>query len=85
MGLNYQKINNLKVSSKLISFVNNELLEGLDIPLDEFWVNFDKAVHELSPRNKELINIRADLQKKIDAWHIEKKIVKLRLKIIKHF
>ncbi len=85
MGLNYQKINNLKVSSKLISFVNNELLEGLDIPLDEFWVNFDKAVHELSPRNKELINIRADLQKKIDAWHIEKKNSEIKIENYKTF
>ena len=32
-----------------------------------------KSVHELAPRNKELIQIREDLQKKIDGWHIKNK------------
>ena len=30
-------------------------------------------VHDLAPRNKELIEIRKNLQKEIDAWHIKNK------------
>ena len=60
----YQSINNLKVSEKLLSFVNDQLLSDTNIAPKDFWSGFDKAVHELTPRNKELIQIRDDLQKK---------------------
>ena len=32
-----------------------------------------KLVHELAPQNKKLIQLRKDLQKKIDEWHIKNK------------
>ena len=73
MSKNYQNVNNLKVSEKLLSFVNTELLKDLDISPENFWSGFDNAVHELAPKNKELILIREDLQKKIDDWHIKNK------------
>ena len=73
MSLNYRSINNLKVSEKLLSFVNDELLKGIDISPDIFWSKFDIAVHELYPKNKKLIEIRSDLQRKIDEWHIKNK------------
>ena len=64
MKENYQNINNLKVSEKLYSFVNNELLKGLNISPEKFWSGFDEIVHELSPKNRELLKIRDTLQKK---------------------
>ena len=73
MSINYRSINNLKVSEKLLSFVNDELLKGINISPDIFWSKFDEAVHDLSPKNKKLIEIRSDLQKKIDNWHIKNK------------
>ena len=63
---NYQNVNNLKVAEKLLSFVNNELLKDTNVSTEKFWSGFDKAVHDLAPKNKELINIRKNLQKKID-------------------
>ncbi|MDA9698624.1 malate synthase G [Candidatus Pelagibacter sp.] len=73
MKINYQTVNNLKVSENLLSFVNNELLKDTNISQEKFWSGFDKSVHELAPKNKELIDIRKSLQKKIDAWHIKNK------------
>ena len=67
----YLSINNLKVSEKLLSFINDKLLTDINISPTDFWFGFDKAVHELAPKNKELIKIRDDLQKKIDDWHIQ--------------
>ena len=64
MSTNYRSINNLKVSEKLLSFVNDELLKGINISPDIFWRKFDEAIHDLSPKNKKLIEIRSDLQKK---------------------
>ncbi len=69
----YIKIFNLKVSKKILDFVNNELLVGTEITPEIFWQGFDKVVHELAPKNKELIKIRENLQKKIDEWYINNK------------
>ena len=46
---------------------------------ENFWLGFDKAIHELAPKNKELIDFREILQKKIDKWHIENKENKINL------
>ena len=73
MKKRYTKINNLSVSNELLNFVNEELLKGTKILPEKFWSGFDKAIHELTPKNKKLIEIREDLQKKIDAWHINNK------------
>ena len=58
MPKNYQNIHSLKVSEELLSFVNNELLKDLDITSENFWLGFDNVVHELAPKNKELLEIR---------------------------
>ena len=81
----YQSINSLKVSEKLLSFVNDELLKDIDISPKKFWISFDKAVHELAPKNKKLIEIREDLQKQIDNWHIKNKGNKINIKEYKEF
>src|SRR6056300_726817 len=69
----YINVNNLKVSEKLLNFVNDELLKDTEISPDSFWDGFDKVVHELAPKSKELLNIRDQLQKQIDEWHIKNK------------
>ena len=53
--------NNLKVSSILLEFINNEVIPGTDIIADEFWSKFDRAVHELAPINKSLIKNKGRL------------------------
>ena len=85
MPNNYLSINNLKVAEELLHFVNNDLLEGIDISPDKFWSNFDKAVHDLAPKNKELIKTRESLQKKIDEWHIKNKGNEFKIKEYKIF
>ncbi|MDA9624075.1 malate synthase G [Pelagibacteraceae bacterium] len=65
--------NNLKVSSILLEFINNEAIPGTGIVADEFWNKFDQAIHELAPINKNLINKREQIQIKIDDWHKSKK------------
>ena len=66
-------INNLKVDENLLDFINNEVIPGTGIDPKKFWSEFDKSIHELSPKNKELIQKRNDIQKKIDQWHLSKK------------
>ena len=85
MSKNYQNVNNLKISEELLSFVNKELLKDLDISSEKFWEGFDNAVHDLAPQNKELIQIRENLQKKIDDWHINNKGNKIEIEQYKKF
>ena len=81
----YTKIHNLSVSNKLLNFVNEELLKDTNISSEKFWEGFDKVVHELAPKNKELLKIREDLQKKIDDWHIANKGNEINLEEYKKF
>ena len=69
----FVKINNLSVDKILLDFVNNELLKDTEISSEKFWEGFDKAIHELAPKNKELLEIRETLQKEIDLWHKKNK------------
>ena len=69
----YININSLKVSENLAKFISEELLIDTNISSEKFWLGFEKVVKELAPKNKELINFRENLQKKIDEWHIKNK------------
>ena len=59
----------LSIASPLYQFVNNMLTEQGLITPDAFWSGFDKAVHELAPRNKALLAKRDAIQAQIDDWH----------------
>ena len=85
MTINFETIHNLKISKDLLSFVNNDLLKDINISPEKFWLGFDEAVHELAPKNKELLEIRKKLQKKIDNWHIENKRAKIKITEYKKF
>ena len=85
MSKNYIEVNNLKVSNDLLKFVNDELLKDTGIEPKDFWSGFDKTVHELAPKNKELLKFREDLQKKIDDWHIKNKGNEIEIEKYKKF
>lgn len=80
MKAKYKIINNLSVSESLLNFVNNELLTRTKIKKENFWKGFDKYVHELAHKNKELLEIREKLQKKIDDWHKDRRGEKFDVK-----
>ena len=63
---------NLQVSQELDNFLRNEVVPGIDVDPNEFWQSFEKILDEFGPRNRELLKKRAEIQKKIDEWHIER-------------
>jgi len=81
----YISVNKLKVSEDLLTFVNNELLKDTQISPEKFWLGFENAVHELTPKNKKLIEKREELQKKINEWHIKNKGNEIKLDDYKKF
>ena len=85
MAEKYIKIENLSVSEKLLNFINNELLPETKIKKKKFWNEFDKCIHKLTPKNKELLELREELQKKIDNWHKDRKGKKINIKKYQEF
>ena len=79
------KINNLSVDKILADFIDNKLLLDTNISPKKFWDGFDKAVHELAPKNRELLEIRETIQKEIDLWHKKNKFEEFNLEDYKNF
>lgn len=48
-------------------------LPGTDVSAQAFWSGLQSAVETLGPKNAALLQKRADLQEKIDAWHLQRK------------
>jgi len=71
--MNYSKKGKLSIATDLFEFINNELIPGTKINPEKFWKGFDKAIHELAPKNRKLLLVREEMQKKIDEWHIKRK------------
>ncbi len=61
----------LQVDKELYDFINDEALPGTGVSREAFWSGFDRLVHGLAPRNRELLAKREDLQRRIDAWYRE--------------
>ena len=67
------RVGNLNIDDRFIKFIDDEAIKGTGIDRDNFWSGFDKAVHELAPINKKLLQKRDEIQKKIDEWHLSNK------------
>ena len=62
--MKYISQGNLSIAPNLFDFVNNELLPDTDVSSDRFWNGFDEVVHELTPKNRELLDVRNKMKKK---------------------
>jgi malate synthase len=56
------QIGGLGVAGSLHRFVTEEALPGSGIEADAFWAGLDALVHDLAPRNRELLARRDELQ-----------------------
>jgi malate synthase len=65
------QIGGLSVAASLHRFVEDEALPGSGVQPPAFWEGVDAIVHDLAPRNRELLARRDELQSRIDAWHRE--------------
>ncbi|WP_176508900.1 malate synthase G [Pseudomonas urethralis] len=59
----------LKVAPTLQRFIEDEVLPGTGIDAASFWQGFSTLVHDLAPRNRELLAERERLQHELDSWH----------------
>ena len=63
----------LTVDSALASFIENDVLEGLDLDPNKFWSNFEQFLKEYSLLANQFLKTRDDIQSQIDQWHIDHK------------
>ncbi len=68
-----QKAGTLSISPLLYDFVEQELLPVIGFKPDDFWSRFESIVTELTPANRAFLQVRDDLQRKLDAWHVERR------------
>ncbi|MDH4764646.1 malate synthase G [Pseudomonas sp. CBMAI 2609] len=59
----------LQVATELQRFIDEEVLPGTGLDTAPFWSGVDTLVHELAPRNRELLAERDRLQVELDTWH----------------
>ena len=85
MSKNYITKGSLSVAEELLNFLSTEVLPGLEISEDHFWSSLEKIIHEFSPRNKELLDIRESMQSQIDAWHLANPGEEKNLDVYKDF
>ncbi|WP_455269513.1 malate synthase G [Rhizobium herbae] len=61
--------NELGIDADLHEFLVREALPGTGINVDQFFTAFSQIVHDLAPKNRDLLAKRDALQEKLDAWY----------------
>lgn len=59
----------LAIEAVLHDFLIKEALPGLGLDADRFFADFSAIVHDLAPRNRELLARRDALQQRLDDWY----------------
>ena len=69
----YIQVSGLSVAQELYDFIESDALDGLTVSAAQFWDGLSELAHELGPKNRDLLAQRADIQSKIDEWHIARR------------
>lgn len=59
------------INQQFADFINNEVLPETGISAGQFWSNLDMLLTRFTPRNEQLLQVREEMQAKIDSWHRE--------------
>ena len=65
------QVGGLRVAASLHRFIVEEALPDSGVDPQAFWDGLDAVVHDLAPRNRELLARRDELQTRIDEFHRE--------------
>ncbi len=61
----------LQVAADLDRFIKDHALPGTGVDESAFWAGVDALFHDLTPKNRQLLEERDVLQEKLDVWHRE--------------
>ena len=60
----------LSVEEGLVDFIENMALPDTGVSQDNFWLGLSSLIKEMTPENRKLLQVREELQDKIDKWHL---------------
>ncbi|MDF0597044.1 malate synthase G [Psychromarinibacter halotolerans] len=63
----------LQVDGQLAEFIETQAVPGTGVSVDAFWDGLSALIHDLGPKNRALLDKRAALQAKLDAWFSDRK------------
>ncbi len=61
--------NGLQIDPVLVDFIEQKALPGTEVSAIDFWAGLALLANELGPKNRALLDKRADIQGRIDGWH----------------
>ena len=59
----------LSIASPLYQLVNEEVCPGTGVAPEKFWTELEGIIKDFAPRIKAHLQVRDELQDKIDSWH----------------
>ena len=65
----HENIGGLRIEPDFFRFVEEELLPAIEFEATTFWSGLESIIEELTPVNRQLLEIRDELQTQIDQWH----------------
>ncbi|MDK3073618.1 malate synthase G [Sedimentitalea sp. JM2-8] len=66
-------IDGLRIAPELADFIEQRALPGTGVSPADFWSGLSRVLHDLGPENRALLERREELQRQIDAWHLERR------------
>src|SRR2546428_8388824 len=72
LHMNYVRIGSLSIAKALHKFIEQEAAPGTSISAEAFWSGFAELLRECGTRNRQLLQVRDELQSRIDQYHRER-------------
>ena len=69
----YVAAGGLQIAQPIYDLVRDEIAPGTGVDADAMWGGLAEIIRDLGPKNQALLDQRADLQAKIEAWYRERK------------
>ena len=63
----------LSIAPEIALFVEARALPRSGVRAKDFWKGLSAIVHDLAPKNRALLELREEMQQKIDAWHMARR------------
>jgi malate synthase len=85
LHMNYVPIGSLNVAKALHEFIGQEAVVGTSLSAEAFWTGFAELLRDCGPRNRQLLQVRDELQSRIDQYHRERSGEPLELEDYERF
>ena len=72
LPVDYVRMDSLSIAKALHEFIEQEAAPGTSLSAEAFWSGFAELLRECGARNRQLLQVRDELQSRIDQYHRER-------------